>query len=108
MATIKTSELALAAKLMRAFGKLAPAKGFEKRTVRGREVLDFIFEGDADKLDQLVNEYRTGVDGITQYETCRKMLMRIIDTEIDYKKRERMHHGPEGKGKPGRSTQQGG
>jgi len=76
MTEIKTSELALASKL---YAKGCPFMGFEKVEVRGKQVLEFKFEVEDTSL---LDDYRTGADGITQYENCRKMLVRMCDTEL--------------------------
>jgi hypothetical protein len=80
---LKTTELPLAAKLYREGCQL---QAFDRRQVRGRRVTEFTFSG----VDpQLVDDFRTGADGLTQYETCRKMLMRIIDDDASNTRRDR-------------------
>lgn len=76
MTRIDTSEIALAAKL---YAKGCHFAGFKKVKVRGRDVLEFGFDVEDTSM---IDDYRTGADGITQYENCRRMLVRICDTEV--------------------------
>ena len=85
--TIKTTELALAAKLLREGCKML---SFETVPGRGRTLVEFEFEYED---PELINDFRTGADGVTQYETCRKMLMRIIDDQTRQHRQEPQRHG---------------
>ena len=74
--TIETTELPLAVKLYQHdANKLADMKLVR---IRSRSLMQFTFK-DVDA--GVVEEFRSGRDGISQYETCRKMLLRIIELE---------------------------
>jgi hypothetical protein len=76
---LQTTELPLAAKLYRE--STVSMTGFDVVKIRGRHVVQFNFEL-PDGAEHLIDDFRTGRDGINPYEACRKMLLRIIDTEV--------------------------
>ena len=53
--------------------------GLEVVRVRGKKLVQFNFEV-PDPV--VIDDYRSGADGVQQYETCRRMLARMIDIEI--------------------------
>ena len=75
MTIMKTTELPLAAKLMKEGCKLL---GFENIIIHKHQIVEFEFQVED---SQLIDDYSTGRDGIAQYENCRKMLWKIIETE---------------------------
>jgi len=72
-----TSELPLATKLYREDGEMLD--GVEVVRIRGRWVTKWYF---LIPDSGVIDDYRRGTDGITQYETCRKMLLRMGDDEV--------------------------
>ena len=74
---ITTTELPLATKLYQADSKTMT--GFEVVKIRGRHLVEFAFEIED---QELIDDFRSGKDGVQGYEACRRMLLRIIDTEV--------------------------
>jgi len=74
--SMKTTDLPMAAQLLKSGCNMGAP---EKIEIRGKRVLQFVFP----KVEStLLDNYRTGADGIAQYETCRKFLMRMINLEM--------------------------
>ena len=84
MTPVKTTELPLAAKLYRDGAKFANPP-WQLVQGRNRPLIEFSF---ADVDPQAIDDYRTGADGIVQYENTRRMLLSIID---DQTRKDRAH-----------------
>ena len=85
---ITTSELPLATKLMR---EGAAFRGAAVQQGRRGPYVEFTFHN---VNAQLLDDYRTGADGIVQYETSRKMLLRIIEVELEKHRAKHETKGP--------------